>query len=106
MIQISHRKQEQAPEVDLSPVHEHLNNHDQMLNQVAQYVGKIMTELEMQRRALVALKQQRDVDRSRRLMLIQRMKKEQKLHQKTKLQMKVAIGAALLISIVSLIRGL
>jgi hypothetical protein len=43
---------------------------------VADFMNKVGNELEMQRRALVAIKIQRSVDRKRRLMLINKLKKQ------------------------------
>ncbi len=62
----------------------------------------MQVELEMQRRALVAIKAQRDVDRSRRLLLIKRMKKEHDKHKNTDLKLKLAVGASLIISFIAL----
>ncbi len=61
---------------------------------------RVGTELEMQRRALVSIKAQRDIDRSRRLMLIKRLKKETQIVKK---QLKLTIIACILLSIISLI---
>ncbi len=94
MIQISHRNQ--APEVDLEPIQEQLDQHEEVLKAVC-------AELEMQRRALVAIKVQRDVDRSRRLMLIKRLGKERTASKKTVLTLKVAIAASLLLPLLMLI---
>lgn len=60
----------------------------------------VMTELEMQRRALISIKAQRDVDRSRRLMLIRRLKKE---HKRTEFKLKLAMGASVIFTIAALI---
>lgn len=68
-----------------------------------QWFGQIGAELEMQRRALVAIKMQRDVDRSRRLMLIKRMKKESKDHQKQVSFLKFSVGLSLLVAVLTLI---
>lgn len=97
----------EAPQVDLAPIHERSNRHEKALIQLHELyqnmAHSISGELEMQRRALVGLKTQRDIDRSRRLMLIRRMKKEQNLAKKREFKLKLAIGAGLLLSIVSLI---
>jgi hypothetical protein len=74
----------------------------QILNQ--EKISKsIITELEMQRRALVALKTQRDIDRSRRLLLIQRMKKAHTAHKKQAFMFKLAISASLILSVTTLL---
>ncbi len=96
--------------VNLEPVHNKLKKQEEVLNshqdeieagmRAARFVGN---ELEMQRRALVAIKHQRDIDRSRRLMLIQRMKKEQKAHKQSQKKMQLAVGASLLLSVISLL---
>lgn len=93
--------------VDLSAVHEHINSKHaesvKMMDVHQKWFGSIQNELEMQRRALVGLKAQRDVDRKRRLTLIKRMKKDQDIAKKHEFKLKLAIGASLLLSIVSLI---
>lgn len=97
----------EAPPVDLSGIHAHISRHEEHLRALdahnQRWIGGISSELEMQRRALVGIKTQRDIDRSRRLMLIRRMKKERAQAQKNELRLKLAIGASLLLSIVSLI---
>lgn len=100
-------------EVDLSEIYERLEDHaehahkqDQHINSLQEQFHKVSSaaynELEMQRRALVGLKAQRDIDRSRRLMLIKRMKKEHNEHKKQLKGLKLAIYATLILSIVSL----
>ncbi len=93
MIQISHRNQTQ--EVDLQPVQDHLDKHELVLQAV-------YNELEMQRRALISLKTQRDIDRSRRLTLLKRIKKEQSQHKEKEFRLKLTVGVSLLISIISI----
>jgi hypothetical protein len=97
--------------VDLKPLEDKISDMEKAtlynFNHIAAvqdgWNGKIITELEMQRRALVAIKQQRDIDRSRRLMLIQRIKKEQKAHDKTILKIKLVVSASILLSILTFI---
>lgn len=100
-------------EVDLSQVNEKLANHAEHLAKQNQHIlavqahtdrwyASICQELEMQRRALVGLKAQRDIDRSRRLMLLKRVKKEQNAHKKTELKLKLAMGASLILSILAI----
>lgn len=67
------------------------------------YLKLIADELEMQRRALVAIKMQRDVDRKRRLQLIQRLKRERDNNRELTFKIKLAMGASLLISILTFI---
>jgi hypothetical protein len=80
-----------------------INTHADTLHQLMNWCNAAKEEFEMQRRALIGLKAQRDVDRKRRLTLIRRMKTEQDKAQKRELKLKLAIGASLLLSIVSLI---
>lgn len=86
-----------ALNVDIMLVH---HDHKEHTNQ---RFDSIKTALDMQSRALVALKTQRDVDRSRRLMLIKRMKKEHDAHNQIALKLKLAIGASLVLSLLVLI---
>lgn len=90
-------------DVDLSIINTHISNHEEYLQSLSNQLKLVAGELEMQRRALVAIKTQRDIDRNRRLMLMNRIKKEHKAHKKSVLKFKLAIGASLLLSIVSLI---
>jgi hypothetical protein len=64
---------------------------------------RIITELEMQRRALVGIKAQRDIDRSRRLQLIKRLKKERNEQRDMNFKLKLAIGFSFFVSILTLI---
>lgn len=57
-------------------------------------ISKIITELEMQRRALVNIKAQRDIDRKRRLQLIMRLKKQR--DEQKKLNFKIILGITFL----------
>lgn len=50
-------------------------NNEEGLQHTHKFLNKVMGELEMQRRAIIGLKAQRDIDRSRRLQLIMRLKK-------------------------------
>lgn len=99
--------QQDTKEADLSPVHKKLKQHEEVADsrhaENNHKFNLVANELNMQSRALVGLKAQRDIDRSRRLMLIKRMKKERDAAQKNELKLKLAIGASLLLSIVSLI---
>lgn len=97
-------------EVDLSEIHEKFENHAEHISKQKQHIDalqewfyRVSGELEMQRRALVGLKAQRDIDRSRRLMFIRRVKKEQKARQAAELKLKLALAASLTISIISLL---
>lgn len=85
-----------ALNVDIMLVH-----HDHK-EYTTQRFESIKTELEMQRRAFIAIKTQRDIDRDRRLMLIKRMKKEHDLHKQTALKLKLAVGASLIISAIAI----
>ena len=95
--------QKEMEQVDLSPIHNHLQRHEDHLGNLTQFCKAAQTELEMQRRALVGLKTQRDIDRNRKLLLIRRLKKEKAAHKSHSLKLKLAIGACLLLSIVSLV---
>lgn len=64
---------------------------------------QVLTELEMQRRALVALKTQRDIDRKRRLQFIQRVQKQNVTLKNTNKRLMYAVGASLVLSVLSLI---
>lgn len=63
----------------------------------------VKTTIDMQSRALVALKAQRDIDRSRRLMLIRRLKKQRDEVHKLNLKFKLVIGMSLILTILSFI---
>lgn len=97
----------EAPQIDLNPLHVRLDKHESALIELhsiyQNLIRNLYPELEMQRRALVAIKTQRDIDRNRRLILLKRIKKEQNAHRKTELKLKLAIAASLTLSIVSLI---
>lgn len=80
-----------------------INRHADGIHQVMNWCNGAKDELEMQRRALIGLKAQRDVDRKRRLTLIRRIKDERTKAQKHELKLKLAVGVSLLLSIVSLI---
>ena len=107
IVEVERRVEVQAPPVDLQPLISKLQELDGMIRMVAnnknEFIKHASNELGMQSRALIAIKAQRDIDRSRRLMLIRRMRKEQNTHKKTELKLKLAIGASLLLSIASLI---
>lgn len=93
--------------VDLSGIHAHISKHEQYLMalqaQIDRNYGSIFSELEMQRRALVAIKAQRDVDRKRRLQLIMRLKKQRDEQKVWNLRCKLVMGTSLLLSILSLL---
>lgn len=99
--------QRETEAVDMKPIYDKLFDIESQLMVNAhinkEFREKAATELEMQRRALVGLKAQRDIDRNRRLMLINRIKKEQKARKATDLKLKLAIIASLMISIISLV---
>lgn len=80
-----------------------LHEHNDNFNVLEQHSQKVAEELEMQRRALVALRSQRSVDRSRRLMLIHRLRKEKNSIKSLSFKLRLAVAASLLLSIVSLI---
>lgn len=86
-------------EVDLSPIHEKLDNHATSLQNLYNWCHAAKNELELQRRALVGVKAQRDIDRSRRLMLIRRIKKEKVHHQKVMMGVKIIIMVNLFITL-------
>lgn len=65
------------------------------------FIQRAGTELEMQRRALVALKVQQNIDRRNRIRLITRLKKERDSVRNMKFKLKLAISASLILSIAS-----
>jgi hypothetical protein len=99
--------QKEAEAVDLSGIQDRLIKHGDVISSLAEQLDSVMKatqgELEMQRRALIAIKSQRDIDRSRRLMLLKRIKKEQQAHKKMEFKLKLAIGASVILSIASLV---
>ncbi len=105
MQRISNKKEH--AEVDLKPLNDQYNHLAQVLveshNRHSSILDQTKTALDMQSRALVGLKMQRDVDRKRRLQVIKRMKKHQAEYKKSKFQVKCAMGAMLLFSILTLI---
>lgn len=103
-----------SPEVDLAPIHanikelqsiliQHSNKVADKLTEHSQNLELAKNELEMQRRAFVAIKAQRDIDRKRRLQFIKRVKKEQTKMKQSHLKAKWALGACLLLSILALV---
>lgn len=94
-------------QVDLTPVTAAIEEIKMVMNHNTKhhndYLDNLRVNSDMQSRALVALKMQRDVDRKRRLTLIKRMRKEQNAQKRYELKLKLAIGASLLLSIASLI---
>lgn len=97
----------EAPAVDLTEIHEKIFDLESqqmvIVHSKNEFIRSASTELESQRRALVGIKAQRTIDRQRRLQFINRVKKERDEARKTIFKLKLAIGASLLISIVSLI---
>jgi Inner membrane complex protein len=91
--------------VNLEPLYANDNILKNKLVELGDYTNAqfktVATELEMQRRALVSLKAQRDVDRTRRLQFIMRTKKQHAELKKTAKRLKIAIGACLLLSLMS-----
>lgn len=65
------------------------------------FIQRAGTELEMQRRALVVLKVQQNIDRRNRIRLITRLKKERDSVRNMKFKLKLAISASLILSIAS-----
>lgn len=95
-------------EANLDPVYNKFQEHETRLtrhdaeHQVNTKKSQMVAEeLEMQRRALVAIKTQRDIDRSRRLLLIRKLRKERQHIEKQELKLKLAIGASFLLTILS-----
>ena len=80
-----------------------VNRHADGIHQLMQWCNNAKEELEMQRRALVGLKAQRDVDRKRRLSFIKRVKKENDKQRNREFKLKLAVAASLLLTIISLI---
>lgn len=99
--------QKEVEKVDLQPLHDKNAELDNKINIIVQRFNEIMThvgsELEMQRRAFIAVKMQRDIDRKRRLMFIRRIRKEHKKLQKQEFVLKCALGASFLLTVISLI---
>lgn len=100
----------ESPPVDLKPLEERIHKMEvghkimaAFAEKVSNFNNGVMGELEMQRRALVAIKAQRDVDRKRRLQLIMKLKKQRDEQKVLNLRYKLAVGASLLLSILSLI---
>jgi hypothetical protein len=100
-------------EVDLNPIHEQIEQIKMVVDHNTKFHNEYLENLrlnsDMQSRALIALKSQRDIDRSRRLMLIKRIKKERNAlrdeqisHKKIELKLKIVMGVGILISIASL----
>lgn len=103
--------QAQPEKTDLTPVYAHVSKHEEYLRALSERIDRmapIYAELEMQRQALVALKTQRDIDRSRRLMFMRRVKKQHdKLRQENwqlKLMCLSTAGAGLLLTLFCLIK--
>lgn len=84
---------------------EKTNELENKINIIVQRFNEVMThvgsELEMQRRAFIAVKIQRDVDRKRRLMFIKRVRKEQKKLEKQQFILKCALCASCLLTVIS-----
>ncbi len=96
-----------AEPVDLQPLHEKCQDLQIQLLSLADstsdHLAVIKSELEMQRQALVALRTQRDIDRSRRLQLLRRLGQARDQHKAQLFKVKLAIAAGILLSIVSLV---
>lgn len=97
-------------ESNLVSIYQQLTDHTEHLvkyEAICSYFQKCLdinkNELELQRRALIGLKTQRDIDRNRRLMLIRRLKRERDKAQVQEFKLKMVIGTSLLLSIISLI---
>ena|ERR1019366_9384406 len=92
--------------VDLAPIQAVIEEIKSVINHNTSvhngYLDNLKTNSDMQSRALIALKQQRDIDRSRRLMLIKRLRRAQNAHKKLQLKLKLAIGTSIILSIISL----
>jgi hypothetical protein len=99
--------EEKAPVIDLQPIHEKHQEFDLKLMTIIQahnqLANGVIGELEMQRRALVSLKAQRDIDRKRKLQLLKRLKKHHDKQKQVNFRYKLAIGASILFSILTLI---
>jgi hypothetical protein len=67
-----------------------------------QRFDSVKTALDMQSRALVALKAQRDIDRDRRLMLIKRIKKEKTEQKVINKKLKIAIAVSIVLPLLLL----
>ncbi len=96
-------------EIDLQPLQDQIDESNKKIKLLIDFAEKssgwsqgASAELEMQRRALVAIKTQRDVDRSRRLMLIKRLKKQQDEQKKLNFKLKAAVAVAILIPLLLL----
>lgn len=103
IVEVEKRVEMPAPAVDLSDIHANLKKHEQSLIHFNKASEQVYTELEMQRRALISIKAQRDVDRKRRLQLIKRLKKQRDEQKQSDMHMKLAIGVGIILSILSLI---
>ena len=86
----------EAKEVDLIPIYEQLRN-----NEIAN--NSIVTELDMQSRAIIDLKAQTKLDRSRRLALLMRLKSHRSEQRKVNKKLVILSVVSLLTSIISLI---
>lgn len=64
-----------------------------------EYLTRIISELEFQRRVIVGLKEQRDIDRKRRLQFIRRLKKEKQQQDLQIVKIKLIASASLFISL-------
>lgn len=89
---------------DLSHIEQKFDHHESIFQSLHSWNGRIANEMEMQRRALVGMKQQRDVDRKRRLQMIHRIKKHKDALNSVTLKLKIAIACSVVLSILALIR--
>jgi hypothetical protein len=114
-MRVSHKKHSEIESIqslkvermDLTPVHAHISKHEEYLRYLSERIDRmspIYTELEMQRRALVAIKAQRDIDRNRRLMFIKRVRKERDEAQRLNFKLKLAVGASFILTLFTVIR--
>lgn len=90
-------------EIDLKSIYDHQIIIDsnmkvvtQFLNDVNRFLPQVSSELEMQRRVLVGLKIQRNIDRRNRLRLLKRLNKEKQKNKQNLLILKMAIGCTLM----------
>ena len=95
-------------EVDLQPLHDKDVELDVKLNKLGEihnnFVQSVISELEMQRRALISIKLQRDVDRKRRLTLIKKLRKQRDANMRTNKIVYITLAASFLLSIITLIK--
>lgn len=91
-------------EVDFKSIYENLSqtlieSHSRHANQIEE----LQDMLELQGRALVQMKQDKNIDRGRRLQLLMRLKKHKEQDKKNKFKLHLAIVASCLLSVITLI---